>query len=329
MPRSVNQKKKLAVLRDIFLERTDSLHPITMKELISALNASGISAERKSIYSDIELLRELGTDIKTVRGKTTGYYVASREFDLPELKLLADAVRASKFITEKKSTQLIKKLANLANCHDRSSLNREVFVSNRVKSMNEDIYLTVDRIHDAIENDLRISFGYFQWTPEKKKELRRGGERYEVSPWALVWDDSNYYLIGYDHSHNGIRHYRVDKMVSAKLCEKKREGKAAFEEFDLRSYSGAVFGMFGGKPERVALSCSNRLANVMIDRFGRDTVILKESSERFRIHVNVVPSPVFLGWVISFGGEVTIVSPESVAESMKKIAENIAENSNK
>ncbi|MBQ9848566.1 MAG: WYL domain-containing transcriptional regulator [Clostridia bacterium] len=322
MPRSVNQKKKLAVLRELFLERTDALHPITMKEIIAALNAAGISAERKSIYNDIELLRELGTDIQTVRGKTTGYYLASREFELPELKLLADAVRASKFITEKKSAQLIKKLSNLANCHDRGSLKREVFVSNRVKSMNEDIYVTVDRIHEAIENDKRISFGYFQWTAEKKKELRRGGERYEVSPWALVWDDSNYYLVGFDSEHQAIRHYRVDKMISTKLCEAEREGREEFEAFDIRSYSGAVFGMFGGKPERVALSCTNRLANVMIDRFGQDTVILKESDERFRIHVNVVPSPVFLGWVLSFGGEVSIVSPESVAEKARCIAES-------
>ena len=322
MPRSANQKKKLAILRSVLLERSDESHPLTMKELISILAAYGINAERKSIYSDIETLRELGTDIRTVRGRTVGYYVAAREFELPELKLLVDSVRASKFITEKKSTQLIKKLSSLASVHERRALNRAVFVSNRAKSMNEDIYETVDVIHLSIETDVDITFQYFRWTPEKKKELQRDGGLYRVSPWSLVWDDSNYYLVGYDLQKCEIRHFRVDKMINAAMTDSKRSGEEEFRKYDITSYSGAVFGMFGGEIERVALSCSNRLANVMIDRFGKDVTVIKESEDRFRITVNIAPSPIFLGWVLSFGGEVSIVSPDHVAERLARLKDS-------
>lgn len=319
MPRHVNQKKKLPILRSILLERSDETHPLSMKELIAALKAHGINAERKSIYNDLETLKELGLDIRTVRGRTVGYYVGSREFELPELKLLVDAVRASKFITEKKSASLIKKLAQLANMHDRKALNRAVFVSNRTKTGNEDIYGTVDRIHDAMEADVDITFKYFQWTASKEKELRRNGSRYCVSPWSLVWDDSNYYLVGYDRDSRAIRHYRVDKMLDARIEDTRRAGREEFEKYDINSYSGAVFGMFGGAVERITLSCTNRLANVMLDRFGSSVPILKDGDDRFRITVNVAASPIFFGWVIGFGGEVKIISPESAVGEVERL----------
>ncbi|MBR4279089.1 MAG: WYL domain-containing protein [Clostridia bacterium] len=319
MARSSNQKKKLSVLRSLFLEQTDESHPLTMSEIIAHLKANGINAERKSIYSDLESLRELGMDIQVARKKTTAYFLASRDFELPELKLLVDAVRSSKFITEKKSADLIKKLASLANLHDRKALNREVFVSNRTKSGNEDIFATIDVIHDAMEASVDITFKYYQWTPEKKKELRHGGKLYRVSPWSLVWDDSNYYLVGYEAESNAIRHYRVDKMLSVNLTETERSGEEEFKRFDIASYSGAVFGMFGGEKTRVMLSCANRLANVMFDRFGSDVAVLKDGPDRFRISASVVPSPVFLGWVLSFGDELSIVSPESVAEKLREL----------
>lgn len=291
-----------------------------MKEIINELASRGIPAERKSIYSDIELLKMLGTDIKTVREKTVGYYVDTRDFEISELKLLVDAVGSSKFIPESQSKQLIKKLSSLTNIYDRPSLNRSVFVSDRADSVDNDVLNTVDKIHIAIESDRDIAFSYFQWTPEKKKELRRDGARYRVSPWALVWDDNNYYLVGYDLAYGEMRHYRVDKMIRVGITDFPRSGKEAFDKFDIGSYSKSVFGMFGGEPMRITLSCANRLANAMLDRFGSDTVILKDG-DRFRITVNVVPSPVFLGWVLSFGGEVRIISPEIVSENLAKLVE--------
>ena len=323
MPRSVNQKKKLTVLHNILLERSDESHPISMKEIISSLAANGISAERKSIYDDIENLRDLGLDVRVLKGKTTGYYVAKREFDLPELKLLADAVVSSKFVPQKNSEQLIKKLSAFANVHDRKALNREVFVSNRAKNVNEDIFATVDAIHEAIESNKTISFSYFNWTAKKQKELRRDGARYFISPWSLVLDDSNYYLIGFDNEKSELRHFRIDKMLNPAIIDQPRQGKEAFLKYDINSYSGAVFGMFGGTPERITLSCENRLANVIIDRFGSDIVIYNDK-DRFRTTVQVVKSPVFYGWVMSFGGGVEIISPENVKnEYLELLNENL------
>lgn len=311
MPRSSNQKRKLIALNEILLEFTDADHPMTMKDIIKELSSRGISAERKSIYDDIEVLRVLGTDIQIKRGKSTGYYVANRDFELPELKLLVDAVRSSKFIPENQSNRLIKKLTHLAGAYDRPSLNREMFVSNKAKNLENQLFETVDIIHEAIENDKNITFSYFNWNIKKEKELRRNGERYEISPWSLVWDDSNYYLVGYDIDQQEIRHFRVDKMLNAGGTCTSRTGQEQFKKFDISSYANSAFGMFGGKIEKVTLRCNKRLANIMLDRFGNDTVILNDG-ETFRIAVNVIPSPVFLGWVWSFGNEIEILSPENV-----------------
>ncbi len=325
MPRSSNQKKKLSILRNVLLERSDESHPLSMKELISALNAHGISAERKSIYDDLDKLRELGLDVRVLKGKTAGYYVGKREFELPELKLLADSVVSSKFVPAKDSEKLIEKLSAFANVHDRKALKREVFVSNRVKNVNESSFNTVDTIHEAIENNKTLSFSYFNWTAKKQKELRRNGARYFISPWSLALDDGNYYLIGYDNEKGELRNFRVDKMLNPVVLDRPRLGEKEFADYDINSYSGAVFGMFGGKPERVTLSCKNRLANVIIDRFGSNITILNDE-DRFRISVEVIPSPVFYGWVMSFGGEVEILSPENVKKDYFEILQKIIDN---
>lgn len=318
MARSSLQKRKLLLLRSVLLENTDENKSLTMKEIIAHLASNGIRAERKSLYDDIETLRVLGIDIQTKRGKSTGYYVASREFEMPELKLLIDAVRASKFMPEQQSTSLIEKLSRLAPLHDRPSLNRSVFVSNRAKTFDTDIFNTVDRIHEAVEKNLDINFKYFRWTEQKQKEYRKDGNIYSVSPWSLVWDDNHYYLVGFDTDRQEIRHYRVDKMELVTLTETPRSGEEAFKAFNIDSYSESVFGMFGGAPERVTLRCKNRLANVIIDRFGQDVPILNDG-EAFRTYINVVPSPVFLGWVISFGDDMEIISPEHIADELKKL----------
>ena len=318
MPRLSNQKRKLVFLREILLEYTDEKHPLSMKEIINRLALKGIPAERKSLYDDIETLKVLGTDIRTIRNKTVGYYVANRDFEISELKLLVDAVISSKFIPTKNGNELVKKLTNLAGVYDRPSLNRQIFVSNKNPSFESELFHTVDRIHEAIESDCDIMFKYFGWTVRKEKEFRRNGDFYKVSPWSLVWDDSSYYLVGFDTEKGEIRHFRVDKMTNVKITETKRSGKEQFKQFDIQSYSNAAFGMFGGKMEKVTLRCHKRLANVMLDRFGSRTVILNDG-ETFRITVNVIPSPVFLGWVWSFGKEVEIISPQKVIDEFKRL----------
>ena len=307
-----NNKLKILYLMRLFLERTDEKHGLTLEEIASALGEMGISVERKALYSDIEALRTFGIDIQMRKEGTTRYHVVSRDFEMPELKLLVDAVQGSKFITPKKSMELIKKLEALASEHEARQLQRQVFVAGRIKTMNESIYYTVDDIHEAINGNSKISFQYFEWNVEKEKVLRHDGKIYRVSPFALTWDDENYYLIAYDSENEQIRHYRVDKMQKIKVLDERRDGAERFRDFDMAQYPKKTFGMFRGKEELVTLRCKNKLASIIIDRFGRETQFFKVDGEHFEIHERVAISPLFLTWVLNFGADIEIVSPGSV-----------------
>lgn len=319
MAKEANQKLKIIYLMKILLEKTDEEHSITMNDMIAFLEAYGIKAERKSLYNDIECLRQYGMDIIGRKRNRTYYYsVGKREFELAELKLLVDSVQAAKFITAKKSNELIKKIEGLASKYEASLLHRQVYVSGRVKTMNESIYYNVDRIHAAIGANSKITFQYFQWNVEKKMELRKGGAWYEASPWALSWDDENYYLIAFDSQENKIKHFRVDKMLRIETTEEKREGKECFREFDMAVYAGKMFGMFGGEEQSVKLECENSLAGVMVDRFGKDVRLMKKDEGHFVVNVKVAVSRQFLSWVMALGEGAKIIGPESVIEQMNR-----------
>lgn len=297
----------------ILLEKTDEEHSITMNEIINSLEAYGVRAERKSLYSDIESLRQYGMDIIGKQMDRTYYYsVGNREFELAELKLLVDSVQAAKFITARKSNELIKKIEGLASKYEASKLHRQVYVTGRIKTMNESIYYNVDMIHSAIGANSKITFQYFQWNVEKRMELRRGGAWYEVSPWALSWDDENYYLIAFDGQKDKIKHFRVDKMLHIGMTGEKREGKTCFQEFDMAAYARKMFGMFGGEEETVKIECKNAFAGVIIDRFGKDVIFIKKDKEHFTVNVKVAVSRQFLSWVIALGEGAKIIGPESV-----------------
>ena len=321
MPKSMGQKLKILYLMRIFLSQTDETHPLSVSELISKLADYGVSAERKTIYDDIEALRQFGIDIIMEKTKSFGYYVASRDFELPELKLLADAVQSSKFITEKKSMQLIKKLEGLASAHGAGKLRRQVYIQNRVKSMNESIYYYVDILHEAISEGKKISFKYFDYNVEKERVFRHGGARYVVSPIVLSWNEENYYLIAHSDEREGFSHYRVDKMSGVKKLDEKRS--AATGGFDLVDYTKKVFGMYGGTEANVKLRMSNTLANAAIDRFGKDIAIIADGDCHFTINVRVALSPVFYGWLFQFGELCEVVSPQSLKDELKARAEKL------
>ena len=326
MPKSSNQKLKLIYLMKIFLERTDETHSITMPEIIDALAAYDISAERKSLYNDIENLRVYGLDvIGTQEDRTYSYHIGNRQFELAELKLLVDSVQSAKFITAKKSNELIKKIEGLASKYEASQLHRQVFVAGRIKTMNESIYYNVDRIHTAIAENSRITFQYFQWNVDKKMELRHDGALYEVSPWSLSWDDENYYMIGYDTEAQLIKHYRVDKMLHIRMSDESREGKEHFKKLDMADYAKKSFGMFRGKETSVKMLVNNSLAGVIIDRFGKDVMMIPEDEDHFRVNVDVHVSKQFLGWVFSLGEAVKIIGPDEVVEQMKGEARRLME----
>ncbi len=300
------------------LEKTDEFHPITTTELVSMLERNGIAAERKSVYHDIEILKKFGIDIENRREQPSGYYVSSRDFEFPELKLLVDAVQCARFITRKKSEELIRKLEKLASKEEARQLQRQVFVLNRIKTKNENIYYSVDQIHTAIAQNAKIRFQYYEWTISKKIHLRKNGMFYEISPWALTWDDENYYMVGYDPQGKMIKHYRVDKMLKLQILRVPREGRELFSKFDIASYTQKMFGMFGGTEETVRLVCNNELIGVMIDRFGKEIPIYPQGENQFAIVVRVNVSQHFYGWLFALGNGVRIESPDRVVEQFKK-----------
>ena len=323
MAKSANQKLKLLYIARLLMKKSDENHLISTAQIIEELGRNGISAERKSIYDDIEALRCFGLDIIQIKGRQGGYYLGERDFELPELKLLVDSVQSSKFITQDKTYDLIKKIETLASVYDGQLLQRQVYIQNRVKSMNESVYYAVDAISDAITQNKQITYKYFELNLKKERVYRHNGQLYKASPFALVWDNENYYMIAWDSSANKMKHYRVDKMYGVTMTNEKREGTEAFEKTDMSSYTKSVFGMFGGTEEKVKIRFANHLAGVVIDRFGRDTMIIKDGDEHFTISVDIAISRQFLAWVFAFGTDTEILSPESVREAMKKHADAV------
>ena len=323
MSRQEGQKAKLLVLKNILERKTDEDHPLSVPQLIRALEAEGIRAERKSIYNDIEALRASGVDVELSRGRGGGYYLGSRTFELPELKLLVDAVQASQFITKDKSKKLIRKLEGLTSEAQARKMQRQVFVSGRVKTMNESIYYNVDALHEAIARDRQVQFQYLEWDLRKRRVPRRGGQIYKASPWALAWENANYYLVAY--TGEGIRHYRVDKMKGVRQTELPRQGKAEFSALDLAAYTRKMFGMYGGREEKVTLKCANSLVGVMLDRFGTEAILVPQADETFHLTVPVAVSPQFLGWVCGFGGEVRVIGPAAVRREMGRLVQSLAD----
>ncbi|MGI6096099.1 MAG: helix-turn-helix transcriptional regulator [Lachnospiraceae bacterium] len=319
MPRGTNQKFKLYRLAQIMLEKTDDDHYITMPEIMSALGEYEITADRKSIYNDLRDLETLGIEVE---GEPVGnryhYHVINRPFELPELKLLVDAIQSSKFITERKTNALIKKLEQLVSKYEAVKLQRQVYVTGRIKTMNESIYYTVDAIHNAISENKKIKFQYYQWNVKKEMELRHNGAWYHISPWGLSWDDENYYLVGYDSNAGQIKHYRVDKMLHIRMSEEKREGREHFKKLDMADYAKKSFGMFGGTEQEVKLLVTNELAGVIIDRFGKDVMMIPKDEDHFTVNVDVHVSKQFLGWIFSLGEGVKIIGPNEVIEQMKQ-----------
>lgn len=326
MPKGSNQKFKLYRLARIMLELTDDEHYITMQEIQEELARYEVSADRKSLYNDLKDLSLLGIEVEGEPiGNRYHYHVVGRTFELPELKLLVDAIQSSKFITEKKSAALIRKLETLVSKYDAQKLQRQVYVSGRIKNMNESIYYTVDAIHRAISENKKIEFQYFQWNVKKEMELRHGGAWYHISPWSLSWNDENYYLVGYDSEAGRIKHYRVDKMLHLKMSEETREGKEAFQKLDMADYSKKIFGMFSGKEQKIRMQVKNQLAGVIIDRFGKDVMMIPADEEHFTVNVEVSVSRQFLGWVFSLGDGIRIIGPEEVVEQMQAEIQRLQE----
>ncbi len=327
MPRKEGQKAKMLVLLEIFQQQSDVDHRLTVPMLEKLLAKQGVPSERKSIYTDIAALQDAGYAIELIRGPRGGYYLEERDFELAELEILVDAVQNSRFITERKSTSLIKKLSHLASKYQASNLARQVFVSGRVKSMNESVYYNVDAIHRAISDNLQVQFTYWTHNLKMRRVQRTPKTLYTVSPWALAYEGGNYYLIAYQTyaEPHGIRHYRVDKMSTVEPTRRTRLGQEEYRGFDLAAYTNKMFKMYHGTDERVTLRCENYYIDAMIDRFGKEIMIIEEANEtHFHFDVTVSVSPQFFGWVCGFSGGVEITAPTRTRQEMKAFLATLA-----
>jgi len=320
MSKQSGQKVKLLILRDYLLRQADEEHPVPTQQLQAELERWGVSAERKSIYSDMEALRQFGLDVQYRKGKEPGWFVGEREFELPELKLLVDAVQSSRFISRKKSQALIGKLEALTSVGQARQLQRQVYVDRRVKTGNEGVYYAIDTLHAAIAGDRAVSFRYFDYDVRKAKVFRRGGERYAVSPYGLIWGEENYYyLVGWDHAGRELRHYRVDRMAELEISTLPRLGDESCRGFDLAEYGQKHFRMFSGREAQVRLRCEDRFVNVMLDRFGQEVMLIPEGEGHFALTVEAVVSPQFYGWLFGLGPGVALTGPSWAVEEYQKM----------
>lgn len=314
MPKGTNQKRKLMVLARFLLKHSDEEHPVTLGQLQEELERWDAPAERKSIYNDMEQLRQLGLDVQSRRGVGGGWFIGQRDFELAELKLLVDAVQSSRFLTQKKSNALIHKLESLASVYQARQLQRQVYVDRRIKTMNESIFYNVDQLHGAIAANKVISFLYFEINVYKERVYRRGGSQYRVTPYGLIWDNENYYLAGWDHAQGEVRHYRVDKMQDIQLTGERGKDRGSW---DLEGYTRRHFGMYAGRPCQLRLRCAASLAGVFLDRFGQDIMLVPRDEGHFTVTLDLVVSPPFWGWLFGLGEQVEVLSPGWAVEEFR------------
>lgn len=328
MARSENQKLKLLLEKDYLEKYSDENHPVTVKDIITHLAEHEISAERKAIYTDLDMLEAYGLDLIRGNGKI---FVAERKFELPEVKLLIDSIQTSNFITKSKSEKLINKLESLTSTYEAKALHRHVYIRNRIKNENESVYTIVDIINSAISTDRKIRFRKYTYNLNKKKEFRHGSEAYYVqSPFALVWVDQNYYMIAYDEKDNKLRHYRVDRMATVSILENEpRVGHSVFNQADMSTYTRKVFNMFGGNIRTVKLRFSNFLLDAVLDRFGNDIIVIPDGDSHFTVNVDVAVSQMFYAWLFGFKGDAEVIFPQDVRDGMKAQLETVMANYNK
>lgn len=322
MAKQFDEKLKLLYILKILREETDADHRIFVPEIISRLEKLGLTAERKSVYRDLDTLAAFGFDVVHDR---SGCALLSRDFELAELKLLVDAVQASRFITGERRTTLTQKLTALTSRHQAKSLNRSTRTEEGDRNQNRSILINIDWIHSAIAENKKISFQYFDWTPQKEQIPRHEGKRYDMSPWSLIWSGENYYLLAFDEKMGAIRHFRVDKMKNIRKQDLPREGYDTYSRFDFSKYSSKLFGMFSGEECTVTLKCENSLAGAVIDRFGTSVSIFPQSDGHFSCSVPVIVSNNFYSWVLQFGKRMEITAPVHIRDGMKNLLFGVSE----
>ena len=320
---SMNNKSRILYILKILYEYTDEENTLSITEIIEMLEKQGIVAHRRTIMTDIESIEESGVDVITIKSTQNRYFIGNRHFELAEVKLLIDAVESSKLITQKKSTELIRKLTTLVSKHQASELDEHVYVDQRIKPENEEIYYTVDAIHSAINSSKQIEFKYYQYTGRKEKIFKNNGFVYSLSPYALIWSEDHYYAIGYCDKHGKISKFRVDRMANTIITENEILHKPV--GFNIAEYAKSVFEMFDGETKTVELKCTNDLMDVIVDRFGENVKTHELGSNCFKAIVDISISPTFYGWVFGFGNNMSILAPIDVKNEYMAMAGRIVD----
>lgn len=318
---SITNKPRILSILKLLYENTDEQNTITITDIIEALEKQGINAHRRTIMTDIESIEESGVDVITIKSTQNRYFIGNRDFELAEVKLLVDAVESSKLVTQKKSNELIRKLSTLVSKHQALELSSHVYVDQRIKPENEEVYYTVDAIHSAINHNKQIVFKYYQYTGKKEKVFKNNGYTYSLSPYALIWSEDHYYAIGYCDKHGKISKFRVDRMAHTSITEKEAIQKP--DDFEVAEYAKSVFEMFDGESKTVELKCTNDLMDVIVDRFGESVNTQELGSNCFKAIVNISISPTFYGWVFGFGEKMSILAPAEVKGEYVEMATKI------
>lgn len=318
-------KARLLYVLKLLEQYSDEEHPLTTVDLLSMLmDQYGISTHRITLKTDIETLQSFGVDIEVINSSQNKYYISNRLFEIPELKLLIDAVESSKFITEKKSEVLVSKLTSLVSEHQSKQLKRNLCTTDRIKPDNELIYYIVDAINEAINIGKKISFLYFEYNVKKEKKLKNGGKPYILSPYSLIWNGDFYYVVGFSEKHKDVGVFRVDRILRTPIITDK-DAVPQPEDFNVADYTKSVFQMYGSEECEVTLRCDNSLMKYIIERFGEDVQTTAYDMTSFRVIVDVELSPTFYGWVFGFGGKVQILTPENAKREYREMLETALE----
>jgi len=321
---AIDSRARLLILARILYEKTDETKGLTADQIIAELQKEKMKSERKTLYKDLDCLSSLGHDVlKNRNGREVYYHIGSRRFEMAELRLLIDAVQASHVLTTKKTKSLIKKLEYFVSDNDAKDFENVVYVTGQRKTTNESIYYLVNDLHVAIKDDCKVAFQYYQWDINKQLRLRHDGKRYDVSPWAMLFDYENYYLLAFDEEKREMRHYRVDKMKNLIILGEKRKGREVFDSYDMGTFTQSIFGMYDAEVEHVLIRASNDLVGVMIDRFGKDIIIHDQEDGTFTFEMDIRVSDHFLGWIIAVGDKVEILKPESLRGRIARIGEGL------
>ena len=312
-------KKRLLLILELLYKTTDESHPVSTVDITDYLEEKGFQIDRKTLRSDLRLLISMGYDIVVVKSSPNRYFWGERTFEIPELKMLLDAVSSARFISETKSKQLTKKIMSLAGMQQREQLKRHVRAIGKTKADNKGLYYIIDTITEAINRKKKISFQYTEYNGRKEKILRNDGEVYILSPYVLYWNEDYYYVLGYSDKRERVTAFRIDRMKTPKIMDDDAVPKP--EDFDVSAYSNKVFQMFSGEETTVELECDTSLMKYVIDRFGIDVETEELSDDKFLAKVPVDLSPTFYGWVFQFGGGVKIVGPEEAVDAYKEMVD--------